>query len=173
MSKTKIVTVQPKNVIREILHCGRPKCVVPGCTQPGQHSGHRRKDGSVMYRAQCSGHHALRYGMKGGYRIYKRQECANLDGRLGFKCTTFIIDRCMLDVDHIDHNHNNNAPSNLHTLCSCCHNYKTNYYDGLSGATIKKYFNENINFFKYKIKETFSPMFYKRKKKGTSRPRTQ
>lgn len=122
---------------------GLPKCIVEGCNQPGQHTGVRRKDGSVNYRAQCSGHHAMRYGLNGGYRIYKKDYCENIDGRLGFICTTNVIDQCMLDVDHIDHVHENNKPKNLQTLCSCCHNYKTKYFDGLSESTIRRKFKEN------------------------------
>lgn len=151
-----------RRVVREMLECSRPKCIEPGCNHPGQHMGTRRKDGSVIYRAHCSGHHANRYGMKGGYRIHKKNECANVDGRLSFICTTNIVDRSMLDADHIDHNHENNSKSNLQTLCSCCHNFKTRYYDQYAGSTIKKYFKENIQYFKENIsKDGFSNRFSK------------
>ncbi len=163
----------PKKVIREILECGRPKCIVPGCTQHGQHTGRYRKDGSVVYRAQCSGHHSLRYGIEGGYRIFKTNECANIDGRLGFKCTTNVIDKSMLDVDHIDHNHDNNNPSNLQTLCSCCHNFKTRFFDQFVGSTIKKYFKENIEFFKVNKRKDFSDRFYKIKQSKTKKRQTR
>jgi len=122
---------------------GLPKCVVSGCNQPGQNTGNYRKDGTVNYRAQCAGHHCLRYGMNGGYRIYKKDYCENIDGRLGFKCTTNIIDQCMLDVDHINHVHEDNRQSNLQTLCSCCHNYKTRYFDSLTEETIRRKFKQN------------------------------
>lgn len=148
-------------LIRETLPCGRPKCVEPGCNKPGQHTGNRRKDGSICYRAHCAGHHALRYGMDGGYRIHKNNECANIDGRLGFICTTNIVDSSMLDVDHIDHNHSNNNISNLQTLCSCCHNFKTRFFDRFVGNTIKKYFRENIEFFRSNKREKISNRFYK------------
>ena len=132
-----------QRIFRDLLADGRPKCVVDGCKQPGQNLGTKRKDGSIIYRAQCAGHHALRYGMDGGYRIHKKSFCENVDGRLGFLCTTTIIDPCMLDVDHIDHVHENNKPRNLQTLCSCCHNYKTRYFDHLTEATIRRKFKQN------------------------------
>jgi len=134
-------------IFRELIetgpHSGLPKCVVEGCNSVGQHTGVRRKDGSVVYRAQCDAHHRLRYNMNGGYRLYKKDYCENIDGRLGFKCTTTVIDACMLDVDHIDHVHENNSEENLQTLCSCCHNYKTRYFDSMSEETIRQTFTEN------------------------------
>ena len=132
-----------QRIFRDLLDNGLPKCIVEGCNKPGQHTGVRRKDGSVNYRAQCVGHHANRYNMEGGYRIHKKDFCENTDGRLGFLCTTNIIDPCMLDVDHIDHVHENSNPKNLQTLCSCCHNYKTRYFDRLTAATIRRRFKKN------------------------------
>jgi len=132
-----------QRIFRDLLSNGLPKCIVEGCNQSGQNTGNKRKDGSVVYRAQCSGHHSMRYGLDGGYRIYKKDFCENVDGRLGFICTTNVIDQCMLDVDHIDYNHENNNPKNLQTLCSCCHNYKTKYFDGLTEATIRRRFKKN------------------------------
>jgi hypothetical protein len=137
-----------QRIFRELLADGRPKCVVDGCHRPGQHTGNRRKDGSVIYRAQCPEHHALRYGMEGGYKIFKKDYCENTDGRLGFICTTNIIDPCMIDVDHINHNHEDNRPTNLQSLCSCCHNYKTRYFDRLAESTIRSYFRKNKAKFK-------------------------
>jgi 5-methylcytosine-specific restriction endonuclease McrA len=60
------------------------------------------------------------------YRRYRKNYCENIDGRLGFVCTTNVIWNGMLDVDHIDGNPTNNNPENLQTLCKCCHAYKTN-----------------------------------------------
>jgi len=132
-----------RDLIETGFYKGLPKCEVEGCNQPGQHTGVRRKDGSINYRAKCGGHHAMQYGLNGGYRIYKKEFCENIDGRLGFLCTTYIIDPCMLDVDHIDHVHENNNPKNLQTLCSCCHNYKTKFFDCLTEATIRRRFKKN------------------------------
>ena len=76
------------------------------------------------------------------YLKYRKNYCENRDGRLGFVCTfthptpeqleatgldaTYLG---WLQVDHIDGNHTNNNPSNLQTLCACCHNVKT-YQNG-------------------------------------------
>ena len=41
----------------------------------------------------------------------------------------------MLDVDHKDEDHLNNEPSNLQTLCKCCHSYKGNQFVKVFGRT--------------------------------------
>ncbi len=60
------------------------------------------------------------------YRKHRKDFCENIDGRLGYKCTSTIVWEGMLDVDHIDGNPTNNSEANLQTLCKCCHAYKTN-----------------------------------------------
>ena len=78
------------------------------------------------------------------YRQHRETFCENIDGRLGFECKTKVIDECMLDVDHINNNHDDNKPANLHTLCKCCHAYKTKFFGRLkSGPYIKRLFAEN------------------------------
>lgn len=150
-----MTTVKAKtNTVVEYLKCGRPKCIEPECNNPGQHMGRYRKDGSTIYRKQCAAHHALRFKLEGGYRIFKKKLCENIDGRLGFKCTTTILDRCMLDVDHIDKNHRNDNPENLQTLCSCCHNFKTRYFDKLDPVIIKQHLKENTEFFEKDTKSS-------------------
>ena len=71
----------------------------------------------------------MKYGIAGWeYKQHRKTYCENLDGRLGFKCTTTIVDvEYQLEVDHIDENHDNNDISNLQTLCACCHRIKTKY----------------------------------------------
>ena len=55
--------------------------------------------------------------------------CENVDGRLGFKCTTTIILDCgMLHGDHKNGVPWDHRPSNLQTLCSCCHSYKSHVF---------------------------------------------
>jgi hypothetical protein len=61
------------------------------------------------------------------YRWAMKDYCENVDGRLGFVCTTTIFpDKGMLHVDHIDGTPINNNPLNYQTLCACCHAFKTN-----------------------------------------------
>ena len=60
------------------------------------------------------------------YRDRRKDYCENIDGRLGFICTTNVVWTGMLDVDHIDGDSSNNADENLQTLCRCCHAFKTN-----------------------------------------------
>lgn len=40
-------------------------------------------------------------------------------------CGFVALNVCQLDVDHIDGNRFNDDPSNLMTLCACCHRMKT------------------------------------------------
>jgi 5-methylcytosine-specific restriction endonuclease McrA len=72
------------------------------------------------------------------YRWAVKPYCENVDGRLGFRCTTTIMLTGQLEVDHIYPKNRAkfngcskeeyNSPENLHTLCSCCHKYKTIIY---------------------------------------------
>ena len=69
-------------------------CEVPGCNRVGQHMGNYRKDGSVIRRKHCSKHHGIKYGLNGwDYKQHRKNYCENIDGRLGFKCTTTITRR--------------------------------------------------------------------------------
>ena len=115
----------------------RPRCIVEGCNNPAHHTGQYRVDGTPKFRKRCQHHHAEHSGQKKGlsprewlnsYHPYLHQRkdyCDNIDGRLGFFCTTTILLAAQLEVDHIDGNHLNNDPENLQTLCGCCHKYKT------------------------------------------------
>lgn len=51
------------------------------------------------------------------YQKFKKDICES--------CNFKPVDKCQLDVDHIDGNHNNNDESNLQTLCANCHRLKT------------------------------------------------
>lgn len=146
--------VEPKSVdmsariFRELLKDGRPKCIVDGCQKSGQHTGRKRKDGTIIYRAQCSKHHFIRYGINDWeYKRYRKTYCENIDGRLGFTCTATIIPEFshhMLDVDHINNNHTDNRKCNLQTLCSNCHRLKTSLFGHLTNLSyIKKLFSNN------------------------------
>ena len=95
-------------------------CKVPGCTDRGQHTGNY-KNGMPVYRDKCAFHHNQDLGKVSDKKSY----CENVDGRLGFICSTKIHNRTQLDIDHIDGVKSNNDRDNLQTLCACCHRMKT------------------------------------------------
>lgn len=129
----------------------RPRCWEEGCNNPAHHTGKYRVDGTPMFRKGCQEHHgnaiANKHGLKSlqqvvaknagfetvtqytnskhPYLRHRKTYCENIDGRLGFVCTTTILLAAQLEVDHIDGNHLNNDLENLQTLCGCCHKYKT------------------------------------------------
>ena len=112
-------------------------CCIAECDTIGQHMGRTRPDGSIIRRGYCANHHYERQALKKGitktqwtnsfhpYRKFRKGYCENVDGRLGFQCTTTIFWEGMLQVDHIDGNPTNNVEENTQTLCGCCHAYKT------------------------------------------------
>lgn len=103
------------------------KCEVPGCNKLGQHMGKYRIDGSVIRRAKCAKHHCIDYNIGGwDYKQHRKDFCENKDGRLGFVCTSNIVDpEWQLDADHINGDPSNNSSENIQTLCKCCHVIKT------------------------------------------------
>jgi len=98
-----------------------PKCEVKGCDNYADNSGYGR------YHKLCSYHHKSKYEMNGwDYKQYRKDFCENVDGRLGYVCTsTIVAPNWQLEVDHMDGDNGNNVPENLQTLCPCCHRYKT------------------------------------------------
>ena len=115
----------------------REKCSTKGCNNKRQVVG-RDKNNHATFRNVCSKCHIKFCALKKGltetgwlnsfhpYRKWRKDYCENIDGRLGFKCTTTIIWDGMLDTDHIDGNPTNNTKENMQTLCKCCHAYKGN-----------------------------------------------
>jgi hypothetical protein len=114
-----------------------PKCEIPNCNKIAHNTNttlnpkYRKSswvakefggDGYV-----CGKHHFIKYGLGGwDYRIHRKDFCENIDGRLGFKCTTTIIDpEWQLDTDHINGDPSDNREENLQTFCKCCHAIKT------------------------------------------------
>jgi hypothetical protein len=111
-------------------------CSHPGCNDPRHKAG--VQNGKPFYRKKCLKHYTLELAKKNGfnsvqdyknskhpYRFARKDYCENLDGRLGYVCTTTIVINAQLEVDHIDGNPSNNEIENLQTLCGCCHTYKT------------------------------------------------
>jgi 5-methylcytosine-specific restriction endonuclease McrA len=77
--------------------------------------------GNPLYTVYCPDH----LNLSTDYAAVRKNYCENIDGRLGFVCTTTILLAAQLEVDHIDGNPLNNDLENLQTLCGCCHKYKT------------------------------------------------
>tara|TARA_R110000822_G_scaffold17194_7_gene58068 strand:+ start:4232 stop:4675 length:444 start_codon:yes stop_codon:yes gene_type:complete len=119
----------------------RPICSIPGCGRTAQPSGTR---GEIRWRRPkwmkeqfpesegyaCNKHHLMKHGIGGwDYKIYRKDYCENVDGRLGFACTTNIIDpEWQLDADHINgdpYSHRTMGADAIQTLCKCCHAIKT------------------------------------------------
>ena len=97
-----------------------PCCAVPGCKKKVIIRGTDNKS-NIKFTKYCKEHVCI----STTYSIFRKDFCENIDKRLGFKCTTKILIMAQLQVDHIDGNPFNNEPSNLQTLCACCHVYKT------------------------------------------------
>lgn len=147
----------------------RPKCVVDGCDDRGDHTGQYDAFCFPKFRQYCSYHHKNGIAQHRGtktyndviakkagfdsvidyhddratkkgfdshqelrnsrheYRRFRKDYCENIDGRLGFVCTTTIKLQGQLQVDHrlSKGKGGSDDPSNLQTLCACCHVYKT------------------------------------------------
>ena len=129
-NRDNVVTLPPMNE--------RPICSVPGCGRTAQPSG---KSGEIRWRRPkwmkeaypesdgyaCAKHHSIKHGIGGwDYKIHRKDYCENVDGRLGFTCTTNIVDpEWQLDADHINGDPSINTAENIQTLCKCCHAIKT------------------------------------------------
>ena len=115
----------------------RPTCEIPNCDKNAHNTNttlnpkYRKSswvakefggDGYV-----CGTHHQKKYLIGDWiYKIHRKKYCENIDGRLGFKCTTTIIDpEWQLDTDHINGDPSDNREENLQTFCKCCHAIKT------------------------------------------------
>lgn len=104
----------------------RPTCMNTGCSKL-VHEVKKHKNRTVKYRYNCDRCRRLSREelIKIGIIQTKKDYCENRDGRLGFKCTTTIVDESQLQLDHIDGNRENNTPENAQTFCADCHAVKT------------------------------------------------
>ena len=113
-------------------HHGKNVALRYGFTNSSQvsayNAGFKNVTAYLTYQAKKQGFANLteRKNKSHKYRKYRKDYCENIDGRLGFVCTTTIAWSGMLDVDHKNGNHTDNRPRNLTTLCKCCHAFKTN-----------------------------------------------
>ena len=114
-----------------------PKCEIPGCNKIAQNinTALNPKPRKGKWVAEefggdgyvCGTHHQKKYLIGDWiYKIHRKKYCENIDSRLGFKCTTTIIDpEWQLDTDHINGDPSDNRQENLQTFCKCCHSIKT------------------------------------------------
>jgi len=115
-----------------------PTCCIKNCRKKVTLIG-TDHNGNLKFSQYCQKHGGTPYHLQ-----WRKTYCENIDGRLGFVCTTtipydpplpenikWVVDygypQPMLEVDHIDGNPFNEPVdgSNFQTLCSCCHKYKT------------------------------------------------
>ena len=107
-------------------------CETEDCTNLGRNVG-RNKDGSIKRANICEMHFGIKYQKNGWpYKVFRKNYCENIDGRLGFVCTTTITDlvpiECQLDADHINGDptsHETLGAKAIQTLCKSCHAVKT------------------------------------------------
>jgi hypothetical protein len=105
------------------------KCALVDCNNPRDNAGNGK------YHKLCASHHKAKYKMADWeYKIYRKDFCENIDGRLGFKCNATIIMDAQLTVDHKDGDNEHHHISNLQTLCFNCHAVKTR----INGDNIRK-----------------------------------
>jgi len=62
----------------------------------------------------------IRWGCINLYPRYRGQYKTIL-GKVCERCGFVAENRCQLDIHHVDHNHKNDNPENLQTLCANCH----------------------------------------------------
>lgn len=104
-------------------------CETKDCTNLGRNVG-KNKDGTIKRANICEMHYGIKHQVNGWqYKVYRKDHCENVDGRLGFICTTTITNlipkEFQLDADHIDGNPSNNTEENIQTFCKSCHVVKT------------------------------------------------
>ena len=134
----------------------RPTCINEGCDRVVQ-TRRINKNRTYDIRAECYKCHAG-FRNRPGVIPHKKTYCENRDGRLGFVCTTNIVNKItemgtiwygMLDVDHIDGDPSNDTAENCQTFCKCCHAYKT-HINGDTGTPGRKTLKIKMNFKKNK-----------------------
>lgn len=104
----------------------RPICKDCNKNLAKRHS--RNVDGSSNFKRRCGGCDNQRfYGKRHIRKPYKKYSKAYYHLKKNYceQCDFKALHQCQLDVDHIDGNRENNNESNLQTLCSNCHRYKT------------------------------------------------
>jgi hypothetical protein len=110
---------------RPTCSCGRP-CSSKGIGDNGARRWHNRCGTCIKQDRRAKRGGASKYrrrvrqpapSARFKYQHAKGDRCA--------KCGFVPVHPCQLSVDHIDGNHDNDALSNLQTLCHNCHALKT------------------------------------------------
>lgn len=112
----------------------RPICKTSSCSNNCKTNGYKI-NGDRKYHKYCS-HCCKKRHVQGKKPKYKprphlhiraiRKKYGGYDKKKYCEyCKWVALNRCQLDVDHIDGNHYNNEHSNLQTLCANCHRLKT------------------------------------------------
>ena len=94
-------------------HNMQKMCNVEGCTNLGRPNGCCNKCGGYRRKPRCNAHSPHNYKLRMLYKKYRKTECEI--------CGIDKKQVRALTVHHIDHNRENNDPSNLMTLCRDCH----------------------------------------------------
>jgi hypothetical protein len=81
-----------------------------------QRNPQKKKPGG-RFAALCSQCNKREFMSHKSYQDARQKICAEC----GFEAKHI----CQMDIDHIDGDHQNNEPSNLRSLCACCHRLKT------------------------------------------------
>jgi hypothetical protein len=113
----------------------RGECENDGCHKLVKTNGYKR-DGTRKYYKWCSQCHKKRYNDKWKKKYVpvpeehrKKRESLKFGGYKKLDhcelCGFVALNKCQLDVDHIDGDHSNDSPDNLQTLCANCHRLKT------------------------------------------------
>lgn len=98
----------------------RPLCLTCG-VNVRKFNYFSKKDGRPLFKKQCRVCSNSKDRDKPYYQAILRKKKNMECEKCGFKA----VDRCQLDIDHIDGNHDNNDPTNHQVLCANCHRLKT------------------------------------------------
>ena len=101
-----------------------PECVNIGCTREAAIRD-VKASGNISFHNMCSRckrQHEAGKPLDDGIENIRKNVCENSDGHLGWDCPIAgeEHDSYQFILDHIDGDHTNNDPYNLHTLCRFC-----------------------------------------------------
>lgn len=105
----------------------RPRCINPGCIEPVGYTS-TTTTGLKILRSVCNACHTRGWKQEDApphITIHKKTYCENIDGHLGFPCTSTIHYSGVLELDHKNGDHYHNLQDNVETLCKICHAYKS------------------------------------------------